>query len=110
MWPQHVFRRIAEELPVFLGVVGQFQSNYFLRVGNLRRQQIAVLEPDVRWQALQMYVDPAILVGLAEGPFEPWIVARLLRQERNSSPGQENNGPNGLPSHSDSKSVRLCPV
>ena len=77
--PQHALRLLAEELPVLLLVVGHFERDRFECIADLGGQQVAVLISDVGRAALQVHPDPAVLLGVARGVFQPGIGLRFAR-------------------------------
>ena len=84
MWPQHVPGRVAEKLPVFLGILSHFQSNDSLRLRYLCRQKIAVLIANFLRRTLQMHIDPAIINWSAKGTFETRVASSRAGQEGQS--------------------------
>ena len=56
--PEHLAGGLAEELPIALRVVRVDQLDRLKRVGDLGREQIAVLEPDASGRSFEVDVNP----------------------------------------------------
>ncbi len=97
MRPKHVLRCVAEEIPIVLRGVGVFEFHRREGVLNLRREQVAMLIPDLVRRALQVDVGPAALLkavstgeaGVCRGHSSRWRVrihgnvgAHALQQQR----------------------------
>jgi hypothetical protein len=70
VWPHHVLRGIAKELPVFLAFVCLFEDGDLQSVSNLRRQQVAILKADLVRRAFQMHEGPAVILGSPESALQ----------------------------------------
>ena len=70
--PEHLAGGGAEELPVALGLVRVEELDGFERVGDFRREKVAVLKADVGGRAFEMNVGPSALLE-AIGLLQPGI-------------------------------------
>ncbi|WP_431210608.1 hypothetical protein ACQ86N_32180 [Puia sp. P3] len=60
--PEHFFYGFMVEGPVFSGIMGEEVLHGFDEVVDLGGEEVAVLEADVFWGALEVDVDPACAV------------------------------------------------
>jgi len=62
VWPKHLARRFAKELPITLGAMGVLELEGLEGVVDLRGKQIPVLEADIGRRPLEVNVRPALLL------------------------------------------------
>ena len=87
--PEHFAPGAAEEVPAAGGVVGHFQADHAVEIGDFGRHQVAVLDADIVRRAFEVDVGPAAAleaVAAAEG----YVVGAVL-------PGDaQGSGPGGV--------------
>src|ERR1700687_1787793 len=58
--PQHILAGFSNAIPVLAGIVSKFELVHLLEILNFWRQQVSMLEANLRWSTLEVNYCPAI--------------------------------------------------